>query len=420
MSLKLSKNTLYQVLFALCVAVTYINIYELTFGIWCFAALLTIRKSYSLTLFHYILCFAGILLIAFIAAFYNNHTTYNYLRDFSYLIKPIIGLVLGYQLCRSHSINPIKTIVYTGLVISVAHLCVLFYSILAYRIINMHELRQYGGYFSDFEFYALILLIFNKEFDYNLSPNKRWMLIAVVGLSSFLYLARTNFLQFIILFLTLKGYFEINRRSLIVLGTLAVVTLSGYAVIYNMSLSRNGTGMEAFLFKVKNAPIEAFKTKINEEDYRDFNDNYRSFENIITVKQVSYDGTWAILFGKGLGATVDAGREIFTNDGTLVRYIPVLHNGFITVFLKSGVVGLALSIWFIVLLYKQRKSYSNLNRHIGLLLTGTAIYLVLANWVLLGLYLKLDNKAILIGFLLAYRHILFRQDKPVDRNLISA
>ena len=409
MVLKITKDLPYQILFALCVLVTYLNIYELTFLVWAITLAISFRKRYSVTIFKYVMCFVGIFVIAFIVAFFRDQNTYNYIRDITYLVKPILGLLVGYQLCRSHDIKPFQTILYTGLLISSIHLFIIFYSAIAYRIINIHDLRFYGGYFGDFEFYALLIAIFNKELEVPLTKKAKRYILLVIGLSAFFYLSRINFIQFAILYLVMKGYFRLTTRNIIVMGSMLVVLGAGYSIIYNMHLTRNGKGVEAFLYKIKNAPIEAFKTKINKDDYEDFNDNYRSYENLVTVRQVAYEGTSAILFGKGMGATIDLGMEIWTNDLEFIRYIPVLHNGLMTVYLKSGFVGVFLNLAFLYFLYRQRKSDIPLVQNINLFLMGTAIYLLFANWVLLGLYLKTDSKSIIIGFILCYKEIVTRK-----------
>ena len=208
----------------------------------------------------------------------------------------------------------------------------------------------------------------------------------------------------------MKGYFVINKKSISVITSVILFVLLGYTIIYQSNPQRSGKGIEAFLYKIKISPIEPFKTKIDKEDWKDFNDNYRSYENILTVKQVSADGTSAILFGKGLGATINLGREVWTNDGEFIQYIPILHNGFATVFLKSGIFGLLFLILFMYLLGKPMKSDLNSVQTINSLLIGTAIFLIVSNWVFMGLYLKLDNKSILLGFMICYREILIKKE----------
>jgi len=412
MILKLNKNLPYQVLFALCVMVTYLNIYELTFVVWSFTAAVSVKRIYSLRIINYLLFFIAILLIAFISALYREHSTYNYLRDVSYLLKPVLGLLVGYQLCRNYNIKPLHTIVYTGLVIALIHLVIIVYSIIVYRILNIHQLRHYGGYFSDFEIYSLLVLIFSERFRLGFTKKYKMLLLSILIVSSVLYVSRTNFLQLIILFMAMQGYFTINRRSLTIMGSLVLFIILLYSVLFSMKFSRNGSGMEAFLFKVKNAPIEAFKTKVDKDDWQDFNDNYRSYETMITRRQVGATplGPW---FGKGLGSTIDLGKQVWSNDGEFIRYIPTLHNGYSTVYLKSGIAGVLLYMWFLFYLCKKQKTNNEFVKELNLFLLGTGVFLFLSSWVLLGLYLKIENKSILIGFILCFREMVVKRDNII-------
>lgn len=404
------KQTLYQILYFLCIGVTYLNNYELTFAVWFVTILLTLKKAYSVTLIHYVVCFASILAIALIVSIFRDNPIYNIIRDITYLLKPILGLFVGYQLCKFDSKNALRVIVYTGVLISVIHLLIIAFAFVEYQTLTVNLIRQVGGYFSDYEVYVLLILLFNKEFQLNIAKPKIRIFIFIVGLSCFLYLARTNFIQFFILYLGLKGYYQLNIRSIKVLLSTFLVVLIGYSIVLSLSPKRGGKGLEAFLYKVKIAPIEPFKTKINKSDWKDFNDNYRSYENIIAVRQVSNNGLSAVIFGEGLGATLDLGREVLSNDGEYVRYIPIVHNGYMTVFLKSGLVGVIILLYFLIILFKQKKSEIPLNKKINYLLIGTSIFLILSNWVFLGLFLKLDNKSVLIGYLICLKVIIEKEN----------
>lgn len=405
----LSIKNLYQIVFFLCIAVPFLNVYELTFAVWFFSVLISFVDKYSITIIKFLACFTSILLIAFVSSFFNDEGNYNFFRDLAYLLKPIIGLLLGYQLMKKFPNSFFSTVVYSGILIAVGHLIIVFITFLRFQTISVNLLREYCGYFSDYEVYALIILMFHKKFEANISKKYYVLGIGLLAVSIFLYLSRTNFIQFIVLYLAMKGFFIINKRALIVMGTTTVLLAVSYIAIYNSNPSRSGRGIEAFLYKVKNAPIEAFKTKVNTEDWRDFNDNYRSFENIITIRQVSSGGISDVLFGKGLGATINLGREIRTNDGTFVQYIPILHNGFATVFLKSGLTGILILVLTFWMLARNKPTNIPIVQNLNLLLVGTSLFLIVSYWVFMGLYLKMDSKSILIGLLLCYKEIAIKK-----------
>lgn len=404
----------YQILFALCIGVPYINIYELTVVVWGITALITIKSRYSLTIIQAILYFVAIIAIAAIVTYFKNYYPFLIFKDFSYLIKPVLGMVVGYQLYTGDSRKAFKTLINTGIIIAVVHLTIILYSVAIYSVRNIHQLREYAGYFSDYEVYALIAIIFSKQLKLNYSPKTRMAIILIIAISSALYVSRTNFIQFIVLYLAMKDFLTLKKKSLLIMGSIFIVSLAGYAYIYNMELARNGSGLEAFLFKIKNAPIESFKTKINTEDYKDFNDNFRSYENIITIRNVAADGTSAIAFGKGLGSRVDVGSEIYTNDGEWIRYLPIVHNGYTTVFMKTGIAGLLLSILFIIFLFRKSRNIDAQTLYMSRLMRGTAVFMIISMWVFLGLYQKYDVKSIIIGFLFCMIHNTRKEHQQIS------
>ena len=409
MSLRISKNSLYQILFALCVAVPYLNNYELTFLVWTSSILVTIQRSYSIEFVKQILLFGGIFFLAFFSSLFNEFMTYDFIRDITYLIKPILGLLIGYQLCKTKLINPLQTVIYTGIVLAIIHLCIVFYGIIFVGFRNIHQIRTYSGYFSDFEVYVIVLLIFHRDFNLEISPKRKKWFLAILIFSSLFYLSRTNFIQFGILYLALKGFFVLDKRKLIALISVVFAGLLVYSAIVYYNPKRNGKGIEAFMYKVKIAPTEPFKTKINTEDYKDFNDNYRSVENINTVGQMVNDDWFTVVFGKGLGSKVDLKKEVWLDDAKL-RFISILHNGFMTVFLKSGIIGVLLLFISIFLLFRRQKTEPILINKVNYLFTGTAFFLFISYWVFMGFYFKADTKAILVGLLLAYAEKIKREN----------
>lgn len=404
-------------LYILCLVILLFNNYELTFVVWSSTALITLRTNFSKHFIFIISCFITILFISFLSElFFYDRAIFNKIRDVTYLLKPVIGLTLGYNLAKKYASNTLIYIINCGVFLSIIHLIIILYSILAYKTLSVAEIRHYGGYFNDFEPYVFILLLFSTKFDIVLSKQKRFIYLIIVGTSILCYLSRTNFIQLIILILAVKGFFNLNVRSIKVIGFTILLTLVGYTLIYNSNPKRKGTFTDEFLYKVKIIPIEAFKTKINQEDWKDFNDNFRSFENIKTVNQIYYGGTQAIIFGKGLGSTVDIGRVMVTNDGTKVRYYPFLHNAFSTVLLKSGLLGILFYLLSIYLIGKKIVSRDLQVNNLNKLLLGSGIFLIMSSWVFMGFYLKLDSKSILIGLLLGYREYLYKKEDLIGQS----
>ena len=401
MSVVLPKRYLYQFLFALSMIVPMWNNYELTFAVWALVFLLTVSKNYSFQILKYASFFIAIFTIAFVVMLTRDYPNYYIIRDITYMLKPILGTFIGYHLCKYNFKHAFETMAVTGVIMAVIHLLTILFAIVVLHATSMNMIRLRSGFFSDFEVYAFIILVFHKRFGLDFSQKRIFWFTVIVGLSSFAYFARTNYIQFLVLFLAMKGYLKINRTSLTVIGAMVLFIAASYSAILYINPKRGGPGIETMLYKIKIAPQEAFKTKINADDWKDFNDNYRSYENIHTVKQMTRNGTTTTVFGAGLGSRIDLKREVWLGDMYL-RYISILHNGFMTIFLKSGLLGVLIFIGSALFLFRPVKSNDPILVNIGLLLVGTGVFLFFSNWVFLGVYNLLDNKSVLIAFLFCY------------------
>ena len=417
MKIKLSSEWPYQLLFLIAVIFSYINIYELSLAVWLLILLVTVKRYYSKTIITLCGFFLAIVILGIIRAFFYHHSLYDIIRDISYFIKPIVGLLIGYQCFRTKDNNFFKTIIYCATIIAVLHFIILFISSLIHPIRTIHEIRYYGGYFSDFEAFALIILIFRKKLNLNFSAKKAWIFGLIIGGSLALYLARTNMIQLFIIACGMFGLFEISKKKIVLFLSLILISGLGYKVIYDINPSRKGTGMEAFLYKIKNAPIEIYDPYVVNDNSPRFHDNFRSYETKITLLQILNKKDGGVWFGNGFGATVNYGRQIQTNDGTKVKYSPILHNGFTTVFLKTGILGLIIyTIGLLYLSFLGKKTNDKYLNNIKLLINSTGIFLFISTLVFLGFYLKLDNKSLFVGGLLAYYEII-KKEKNAQNNI---
>lgn len=408
MTLRIPQSIFQQALFALCIIMPYFYNYELTFAVWAITAAITVTSRYSFDLLRHIACYLGIFAIAAIVMFFKEYKLYYIVRDITYMIKPVLGLLVGYQLCKKINGSLFRAIVLTGLLVALLHYALLAQAVIAYGIRTVSGIRMVAGYFSDFEVYALIILIFHKRFRLGYPILVIRLLTLIIGVSALMYMARTNIIQFVVFYMALKGLFSMDRRSVTILGTTVIAAVIGYSAILYYNPKRNGAGIEALLYKIKNAPIEPFKTKINKINHKEFHDNYRSYENILTIDQVGKKDTGTLLFGKGLGSTVDLKMTVFLGDEDL-RYISLLHNGFMIVFLKSGLTGIAIFLISLWLLFKQKKSDLEEVKLVNQLMLGTALFMIVSAWVFMGFYFTADTKAIVVGALICYREMLIRR-----------
>lgn len=169
MKIKIKKDFLYNLLFTICVIIPFFNNYELSFLCWFLAVLLTVKKRYSVQFLSYLSFFVAIFIIALIVGVFYNHNQYFFIRDITYMLKPIFGLLIGYQFFKNDIKSPFKFLLNAGIVMAIIHLLLVGYGVFIQGARSVAQIREHGGYFNDYEVYTLIILIFYKKLDIDIS-----------------------------------------------------------------------------------------------------------------------------------------------------------------------------------------------------------------------------------------------------------
>jgi hypothetical protein len=90
-------------------------------------------------------------------------------------------------------------------------------------------------------------------------------------------------------------------------------------------------------------------------DSYDLNAKYRAFEALAALNTYLAGGGWNLLFGNGFGKMVDLGTLMtlgLPGKQTDFQYIPILHNGYLYLLVKTGLVGFLLYASFLVWTFK--------------------------------------------------------------------
>ena len=341
----LKLDTLHKVLLAILLIAP-----PLIFSIEINIALLTliffyvcvdIKYKYSKTLINIIAPLVTILLIAVLSSFFFPSKLFDVVKDFFFLAKPVIYIVIGYYLVgKIKNIDFLfQIIIYAAVFFAILHLCLAFY-FLTENDFNVNKVRNYAGRGNAIEIFALILLLSKKGkklFDFKSKYRKT---IVAILISSFIfYFSRTATVSVIILWLSINGYLAITRKGLMYMTGFFLAVSLFYVYLFSADLERGADGLEGFLYKIKIAPAEIFDSKINIEDHRDLWDHWRAYEAKKAFEQL-YDtpiGT-GLIFGKGVGSLVDLEFVAPLNEDG-IQYITTLHNGYAYIVFKAGFFG---------------------------------------------------------------------------------
>jgi hypothetical protein len=337
--------------------------------------------------------------IAFFSAFFEGPNIYNAIRDVWYLLKPILIMYAAYYVTSKLGDKEFffRAVIYIGILAAVIHLIRVVPELIgdAQRI---SAIRYKSGRGNIVEIFSLAFLYLNKENKYFKTRNLKYGLYAILLSSILFYFSRTMTLLLFMIILSMKGYFKLTKRSVKYLSILLIIVGVSFAYLQTMDLNANQTGLRGFLYKIKIAPSELTKTDIDIDNHRDLWDHFRAYEASKAIESAKENGLRAVIFGNGLGSLVDL-KIVANLGGKNVQFIPIIHNGYVFVFFKAGILGLL--IYLLMLLTLYLKTY-NANRNRNYLITSRflstiGVYYVFTSLVITGIYNQSDTMVVFLG-----------------------
>ena len=343
-----------------------------------------------------------IFLLGFVGFLFNKVTFFNVFKDIFHFLKPITGLLIGYFFYRKIDDFKmfVKTIVIVGLLSAVIHFGILFF-ISGFSSVN--EIREFGR--DNFlELFSLFFLLFYKKFQNDIlfkNQFQHFFFVVLLFASNVLYFSRTMIVVAIILLITIYGYTIITKRGLRIIGVVIVSILVFYGYLFSIKISRNQPGLESFLYKVKNAPSEIFKTKIDRENHKDLWDHWRGYEAKRAFSLMEKDPK-SYVIGTGYGSLVNLKffaplTENYKDKG--IKYISELHNGYVYIYYKTGIFSLFLYLIFLINLYI--KIYYNKNFE-TYFISAIGVAFLFTTLTITGMYNSRDVIVFLLGALLFF------------------
>ncbi|MBP6183007.1 O-antigen ligase family protein [Flavobacterium sp.] len=338
--------------------------------------------------------------IGFLGLFLFQNKLYNTFKDLSHFIKPLSGIFVGYLLARK--INDfsvfIRGIVFLGVFSASIH----FVTILMISGLDtVSQIREFGK--DNFlELFALFFLIYYERFQHKkLFSNKlnHYIVVVVLALSCLLYLSRTMIVVAVILLFSIYNFTKITKKTIQLFVTLCIAVVLFYSYLFSVKIDRNGAGIESFLYKVKIAPEEIFTTKIDRENHKDLWDHWRGYEAkrafVLMEKNPS-----SYVFGTGYGSLVNLKFYApLSGDKKGMKYISELHNGYIYLLYKTGIIGLFIYFFFLYRLYKRAYETSTFYT---VIISAFGIIYVFSTLTITGTYNARDIIIILLGAFLFY------------------
>jgi O-antigen ligase len=350
---------------------------------------------------------AIIVLLACVSSFFNNYIFYDWIKDMAYFTRPIAAILAGYLVSKkiNNFKSILKIIVGVSFIFAVIHILKVVL-LVDFRNASVSSIRNAAGISNQIEIIALVILLVSKKYkDLDVTNNRlqKTILLIVFFISFSLYFSRTMIVALVIFLLASYGYLIITKKA-IKYGLLILVSFSlFYGYLFSREFERDKPGIESFLYKMKVAPAEIFipVKSVDTKDHAKLWDRWRAYEASMAITQMNTFSNFAI--GKGFGALVDL--KFYAPLGSEnMRYIPTLHNGYVTILFKTGVFGLLFYLMFLLVLYLY--SYKKVNfmqkRVVYNLIGGIAVYYVFTTLIITGIYNVMDIYTFILGILLYF------------------
>ncbi|MDA9212531.1 hypothetical protein N9O84_02335 [Gammaproteobacteria bacterium] len=345
-----------------------------------------------------ILCISVIL--SFVA---NDQDLRDYLKGSYYLLQPIILIFFGAVISQDTQFYR----KFLSLSYSIFTIASIFSALNSMYLLvsGVDPLDiKYESYF--YSSLPLVVMLLHYVLDESLKSNavKRIALFSAI-LAIALSFSRTQFLV-AGLFMVVAHQLNlgVRNRGKRTSGSLLIVLLVGLLVAFNVNL---------------NDYIIKFSSSFAEIGFTGFDDvdpvgQYRAFEMVLLFLKLQTAELFELLFGFGLAGEVVLPVTVHDLMPAGMS-IPILHNAFGTIYLKSGLVGILLFLWFITLVFlyfKQDHSPKHtLPFNLGLASVWVGIVIVISSLVTHGIY---GNRVdpfplILLGIIVGISRVNFKK-----------
>jgi hypothetical protein len=379
---------------------------ELSFISSIFLLVISISNKISINVMVASLLLSVIVVLGILSSYGFKYQLFGTIKDIVYFIRPISILLASYFVVKRIKSKTFlfNTVVAIALLFAINHLFNILINIT--KIDSYVYLRSLGGKQNHIEIVALVFLFFTPY--PTIFRKYRKLLIAIISISFLLYFSRTMFVVLLIFYLGHKGYLFLNRKLIKGFMFLSIISIALIVLLSNIEANRNSTGIKAFIHKTQNTFIELFEpidTETLLKDRRGLWEHWRAYEATKAIEQMNNNGTKGWLIGLGFGSNVDLETTVKL-DGKLFDEVSSIHNGFVNVAFKTGLLGLLCYCLFIIHIFISHQKFSTHNKNVLLnkLIVATSIYILFNSLVITGFYRPGEFSIFLYGVLVGLKH----------------
>jgi hypothetical protein len=206
----------------------------------------------------------------------------------------------------------------------------------------------------------------------------------------------------VILLISVYGYIYITKKSIKYIGTTILLIFIFYSYLFSIKIERNKPGLEGFLYKVKIAPSELFKTKIDRNNHKELWDHWRGYESKRAFALMTNNPS-SFIFGNGYGSLVNLKfKAPLTENKEGMKFISELHNGYSYILYKTGFIGLFILIYFLFKIYFLIYRYNKKNNFTLHFISAIGIIYLFTSLTITGIYNGRDVIIFILGSLFLF------------------
>lgn len=352
--------------------------------------------------------FAALLVVGLLGLYENPK--YDVFKDVWYVGKPMLCMTVGFVLMWNlrDLRRLLRIFLVVAAVVSAFHI-VRFVQNPDLLSLSANDMRNAAGRGYLISVVGVGALLAAWKLGYKLFPFGRvvdasllLLCLASIGLS----MSRVSFISLLLLLGAVFGIVNFaDRRKVIKVIAAVVVGFSVLMVVPKpQSVGQNATFAEKMLFSLKEMEVRDYYS------ITDINTRWRGYETARALNTYSSGEYWQYLTGRGFGTSVDLGLFMPMGDEP-IRFAPVLHNGYMYLLVKTGVLGILIYLSFLASIVGTgnvciRKAQNDSHElwYTGRLIVGVACVLAASTFVISGPFNKqsLIPVEILLGALVAH------------------
>ena len=355
-----------------------------------------------------LLPFSALLLVGSLGIYENPK--YDVFKDVWYVGKPMLCMTVGFVLMWNlrDLRRLLRIFVVVGAVVSVFHI-IRFVQDPDLLSLSANDMRNAAGRGYLIAVVGIGAWLAAWKLNFKLFPFGRFIdtiLLLLCLVSIGLSMSRVMFLSFVLLVGAVLGIVNFTDRKKVIKIVVAIVV--SFAVVMLIPkpqyVGQNATFVEKMLFSLQEMEVRDYYS------IADINTRWRGYETARAYMTYSNGAYWQYLIGRGFGTSVDLGLFMPMGDEP-IRYAPILHNGYMYLLVKTGLMGVLVYLFFLASIVRignacirQEDCESRESRYTGRLIVGVACVLGASTFVVAGPFNKqtMIPVEIFLGALIAH------------------